>query len=157
MLARLIPSAALALLLVSGCAHRPPSLSDAYRQVLHQQERAFLAALGARDAAQTAAFFAEDATLHVAGMPPVQGRPAVERFYGNVFRFMRASEATPEHTRISSAGDMAYSVGRVRNAFGGPEGTVEYAGKYLLVWEKREGAWRIVLYGVSNDESEARP
>lgn len=38
--------------------------------------------------------------------------------------------------------------------FEGDQGRVEYAGKYLLVWEKRAGEWAIVLYSISNNRAE---
>lgn len=151
---RAAPLLALALLFVAACAHRPSPAGERGHDTLQQREHSFLAALGARDLERTTAFFAEDAVLHVADMPPLQGREAIARFYGNVFRFMRASEATPERLRVSSSDDLAYGMGRVRNVFAAEGEPLEYEGKYLLVWEKRAGDWTIVLYGISNDRAE---
>lgn len=145
----------LVVLLGSACAHRSSPTTEGEHEALQQREREFLAALGTRDLEQTTAYFAEDAVLHVANMPPVQGRSAIGQFYGNVFRFLRASQATPERLHVSSSADLAYSVGRVSNLFEGEQGKTEYAGKYLLVWEKRTGEWAIVLYSLSNNRAEA--
>jgi uncharacterized protein (TIGR02246 family) len=146
---------ALSVLLGSGCALRPGMKPERERAALQQQERAFLAALGARDLQRALTYFAEDAVLHVANSPPVHGRSAIGQFYGNVFRFMLASEATPERVRISGGTDLAYSVGRVNNVFQGGQGRMEYEGKYLLVWERRADEWLIVLYAVSSNRAEA--
>jgi ketosteroid isomerase-like protein len=144
-------------LLGSACAHRPLPSLEGEHEVLQQRERAFLSALGERDLDQTTAYFAEDAVLHVANMPPLQGRPAIARFYGNLFRFLVASESTPERLHVSTGADLAYSVGRVSNAFEGGQGRAEYSGKYLLVWQKREGEWAIVVYSISNNRADGNP
>lgn len=139
------------------CANRPAVDVDEAREALQHRERDFLAAMQAKDLESTAAYFAESAVLHVANMPPVEGRTAIRQFYANVFRFLNSSVATPETLRMSSGADLAYSGGRVSNIFQGPQGPVQYAGKYLLVWEKRENVWSVVVYSVSNNRAEGEP
>jgi ketosteroid isomerase-like protein len=56
--------------------------------------------------------------------------------------------------RLSGSGDMAYSAGTVPTAFDGEQGLVEYPGKYLLIWERRDGAWSIVAYSISNNQAD---
>jgi ketosteroid isomerase-like protein len=139
------------IVVAGACAHRPATSIDAEQDRVEQRQTAFLAALAARDADGVAVHFAPDAVLHVANMPAIHGREAIGTFYGNVFRFMAASQATPETPRVAANGDMAWSAGRVVNAFQSPQGTTEFTGKYLLVWERREAEWQIVVYAVSND------
>lgn len=152
---RAVGIAALAVVLATACAHRPAIVVEVEREGLQQRQSSFLSALSAKDVEQTTAHFAEDAVIHVANMPPLQGRSAIRQFYGNVFRFLSASAATSEMMRVSSRADMAYSVGRVTNVFEGEQGPAEYTGKYLLVWEKREGEWLIAIYSISNNRPEA--
>lgn len=142
----------LGLLILTACAPGlAPSGADA-GEALRERERTFLAALAARDLDRTTALFADHAELHIANMPLVQGSDAIERFYGNVFRFMEASAAEPQTMRVAASGDMAYTTGRVRNRFdSGPDAAAEYEGKYLIVWERVGGEWMIVIYGISND------
>jgi uncharacterized protein (TIGR02246 family) len=147
--------AVLVVMLAGACAHHPPLPAAGERTALEARQAAFLAALAARDPERTAAHFADDAVLHVAGMPPIRGRTAIHQFYGNVFRFMRSSAAAPELLRMSQAADMAFGTGRVTNVFDGAEGPVEHAGQFLLVWEKRGGEWAIVVYGISSDRADA--
>lgn len=146
----------LMLLFISACAQRPSVSEHQVGQALLQREQAFLAALSARDVEQTAAFFAEDASLHLANMPPVQGRSAIEQFYRNVFRFLQASTALPERMQVAASVDLAYSAGQVNNVFASEQGQSAYAGKYLLVWEWREGDWFIVFYSLSSNQAEMR-
>lgn len=142
---------AFAFVLVAGCGHTRFPAPD-HDEALAERQSEFFAAVVARDAERMAAFFADDAVLHVADMPAIEGRGAIQEFYGNVFRFMSGSRATPGTIQVSDSGDLAYGIGRVINEFRGAEGPVEYAGKYALVWRRAEGAWVVVLYSVSSDQ-----
>jgi uncharacterized protein (TIGR02246 family) len=135
---------------VLHAAAAPVGASD-----LQQRQAGFLSAMEARDADRVATYFAEDGVVQVAGMPPVRGREGVRRFYGNVFRFLRETSATPETLRRTATGDIAYGYGAVRNVFDGAAGRSEYQGKYLVVWERRDGDWLIAAYSVSSNQSES--
>jgi ketosteroid isomerase-like protein len=139
------------LLALAACAPAPAVVVAAAPQRLEQRQSEFLAALSARDVERTMAHFADDAVLHIANMPAIQGRAAIGRFYENVFRFLAASDPMAELTRVSSGGDMAYTVGRVTNTFAGEQGEVEHTGKFTLVWERRDGEWWVAVYGISSD------
>jgi uncharacterized protein (TIGR02246 family) len=143
------------LLLAGGCVEsRPqsPPPMDAERARLDQRQDEFFAAVAARDSNRTAALFAEDAVLHVANMPAVEGREAIRQFYENMFGFLSASSAVPEATRMSASADLAYTVGRTVNEFRRPHGAVEFAGKFVLLWQRSGGEWMITLYGVSSND-----
>jgi ketosteroid isomerase-like protein len=146
---------ALAVLLGSACAPRTVPAAGPERERLEQRQAAFFDAMLARDADRTAAFFADDAVLHIAGMPAIGGRAAVRAFYGNMFGFLAETAAVPGALDLSAAGDMAYGYGSTRNTFSGPQGSSTYAGKYVLVWRRIGGDWRILLYAVSSDAADA--
>jgi ketosteroid isomerase-like protein len=149
-------SAAFAIVLVTGCAHTRLASTDRDRVFLEHRQSDFFAAVAARDADGLAALFADAAVVHVANMPPIEGRDAIHRFYGNMFRFLSGSSATPETIQVSDSGDLAYGIGSVSNEFRGPEGRVEYAGKYVLVWRKIAGDWMVVLYSISSNQPSDR-
>jgi ketosteroid isomerase-like protein len=145
-----------ALGLTGGCAHRHAVPAGSGPGVALQQRQAdFIAALLARDAGHVSGFFAEDAVVHVANMPPMQGREAILRLYENVFRFLRASDYAVGETRVSTNADMAWTAGSVTTVFEGREGPVEFPGKFLLVWHHRGGAWEVVAYSVGNNRADA--
>jgi ketosteroid isomerase-like protein len=143
--------AACALLLAAGCAPARFPAAGGEHRLLERREASFLAALAARNLEQTLAHYTDDAVLHIAGFPPIRGREEIARFYGNVFRALQASSATPEMTRLAPGGEMAYSTGRVVNVFPSEHGPVEHAGKYLLVWERHAGGWLVAAYALSSD------
>lgn len=143
------------LVVAAACARHRPVPLDVERERLSQRQSEFLTALAAKDADIVAAFFSDDALLHIANMPPIEGRGAIRQFYGNLFGFLSSSNALPEMIQISDGGDMAYGTGRATNEFRGPHGPTEYTGKYLLIWRKLASDWMIVLYAVSNNQAEA--
>jgi ketosteroid isomerase-like protein len=145
---------AVTVVLSSACAHRASPDAAAGASVA-QRQGAFFMALSAKDVDATVAFFDDDAVLHVAGMPPIEGRTAIRQFYGNLFRFLSATTATPETLHVSRSGDLAYSTGRASNEFQGTDGRTAYSGKYVLVWTRDGGNWAIALYSVSSNQSDA--
>jgi ketosteroid isomerase-like protein len=149
--------AAVTAIIATGCTPRPFTGGLVAHADLQEKEIGFLAAMAGKNSEETAAHFAEDGVLHVANMPPVRGRDAIRQFYTNVFRFLDSSASASEVVRVSSSGDMAYSMGRVTNVFAGEQGPMEYAGKYILVWERRGEEWLIATYSISNNQPEVRP
>lgn len=132
------------------------SHSDENRvESIEKRQNEFFASVSARDADKTAEFFSETAVLQIANRPPVEGRDAIHRFYQNMFGFLAGSTAEAHSLRISENRDMAYGFGRTVNVFAGPNGTAEYEGKYVLIWEKIDGEWMITLYGISNNQPES--
>jgi len=154
-LRRSLAAPLLLLLLAGACAHIANAASDDAATRLERREAAFHAAAADRDAERVTAFFADDAVLHVAGMPEIRGREAIGRFYANMYRFLAATRATPVSRQAASSGDLAYSTGRTVNEFRGPDGVVSYAGKYALVWTRQDGEWLVSLYAVSSDQPDA--
>jgi uncharacterized protein (TIGR02246 family) len=139
-------------LLAAACAHHRPALSEAGRDSLELRQQAFVTALVTRDADALAGVFAEDGVLHVAGMPAVEGRPAIRDFYRKMFDFLAGSAIVMDQAHVSSGGDMAYAIGQASNEFRGSQGPVAYAGKFSLVWRREAGQWVIALYSVSSDQ-----
>jgi hypothetical protein len=84
---------------------------------------------------------ADDARWHRNGRLPVVGRSAV----------VTASEASgdaiswvPEQAIVAASGDLGYTYGRGRwRRTGGPdEGDLAY----LNIWQRRDGAWRLLVH-----------
>jgi ketosteroid isomerase-like protein len=139
------------ILLATACAHQRPDPAGT-RAALDARQAELFAAMADRDAERVADLFAHDAALHIANMPPVEGQRAVREFYGNLFGFLTGSTTTPAATHVAASGDMAYGTGRTTNEFRGPDGAVRYTGKYVLVWRREAGDWRVALYAISSDE-----
>ncbi len=146
--------AILMLVFATACAHHRAVPLEVGRELHAEREREFLAALATRDADSVAAFFADDAVLHIASMPPIEGA-AIHRLYQNLSSFLVRSDARPEGSYVSATGDMAYSIGRTSNEFRTPEGSVVHSGKYSLLWRRVGDDWLVVLYSVSSNQADA--
>jgi ketosteroid isomerase-like protein len=142
------------LFLFAGCTERTTIDLVNEHELLQQRQIEFLSALSSKDIEKTLEHFAFDAVVHIANMPPIDGSDAIRQLYENVFRYLSSSEYTPDPLRISESADLAYSTGSVTNVFEGADRRIEYPGKYLIIWGKRENIWKVVVYSVSNNLSE---
>lgn len=136
------------IMLAGACANstHPASAGD-----LRAREAEFFAATALKDADNFAAFFDERALLHAANMPPIFGRSQIESFYRNLFEYLLISDASNEIAEVAASNDLGYTTGRLTNSFAGSGGTVEFTGKYTLVWRRVDGSWQIVVYAISNN------
>jgi uncharacterized protein (TIGR02246 family) len=123
-------------------------------EAVERRQAGFISAMAERDAGALASYFAEDAVMHLAGRPPIEGRAAIGQLYTRMFGYLRESRFTPSALHVAGAGDMAVVHGETANVFGGPDGTVEYVGKYSMVWRRYGDEWLIALYSVSSNESD---
>ncbi len=128
-----------------------PARSAGVQEDLTVRRTAFATALAEKSAERAAELFADEAVVQTANLPPVRGRQAIEQFYRKMFAFAVSLEATAETVRVSAADDMAYEIGAAKNTFKGGQGPVEYHGKYVTVWLKEQGTWRIAAYSVSSN------
>lgn len=95
--------------------------------------------------------FAFDGMLHIANMPPVEGRPEIGAFFSRLFFFLENTRYTLEYTSIATDNDIAWMTGSVVNTFAGDRESTSYAGKFLMIWENSDDGWQIALYSVSNN------
>ena len=143
--------------LLVGCTPGSEVPGAASNALLEARQVEFASALEALDAPRLSALFAEDGVVHVAGFEAVEGQEAVFVFYNRVFGFMAGSQVAPGPVRVSGSGDMAYATGATANEFQGQDGPVIYEGKYLVVWRKVDGDWRIGAYSLTGNDGEGGP
>jgi len=126
-----------------------PPQDPAIRQVAD----AYAAAMRAGDAAAAAAVYRDDAVEMPPGVPPIQGKAAIEQYFRGMFGSCRFTEFTLSHTELRASGDVAFAAGTSRARLtpnGGPP--VEDSGKYLVVLKRTGGAWK-VAYSIHNSDA----
>lgn len=105
---------------------------------------AWLAAVRANDSAKIAEIHAEDGRILVAGSPIISGRPAIAEFWKGL---LAATNDTvvfgPTTVDVDDAGTMAFEVGTYSFSTGAPGETTESTGKYVVVWRKIDGTWKV--------------
>ena len=94
--------------------------------------------------------YATDALVLRPNTPPVRGRPAIREFFFSALE-TGLGEVELEPLRVDVVGDVAYEAGRCKMLAPGVGMRREERGKYLLVYSRRGGDWRVVADCWSTD------
>jgi len=138
--------------LVSGASWATPADDvRAGQEALRARSQAVAAAEAARDVEAAVAFYAEDAVVHLEGAPQIEGQEAIGEMYRQWFSGLKEFSGTTSHLALSHSGDLAYEYGINHMVTAGPEGDLPGVGKYLVVWKKVDGEWRIAALSVTTD------
>ena len=99
----------------------------------------FIEAFGRQDAAACAHLYTERGATLPPGADILRGREAIQAAWQEVFD-AGLTGFLVDSLEVESAGDLAYEMGRYA-MFAGDDLADE--GKYLLVWKREGGEWRI--------------
>ena len=141
----------------AGCATPPKSDAKTEEAALRALDEQF-GLLGAKqDVAGVVALYASDATMLPLEAPSVKGTAAIREFFavflktpGLIFKVV------PEKIDIASAGDVAADMGRFEVELDSPQGHVKETLKYVEVWKKQDGQWKL-YYDIWNSNAPAAP
>jgi len=148
-------SAALSIALSAGILASASVASadmSADEQKIRELEQKWVAAVRARDAAASAAFYAEDGALLAADAPIAKGGPAVLAAWQGLMGMKNISLTfAPSEIVVSQSGDMAYDIGTYALGFDGDCGPVKDVGKYVVVWNKVGADWKLAAESFNSD------
>jgi uncharacterized protein (TIGR02246 family) len=121
---------------------------------LLELSRQYLAAAKAGDASKVASFYAKDAVVMPPNAPPIQGRRAIQQDHERLFKESPPFELTATPLASETSGDLGYIRGEyaVRR-----QGTPEARGKYVEVWKRINGEWKIICDINNADHPPAAP
>jgi uncharacterized protein (TIGR02246 family) len=107
--------------------------------ILAVEER-FVAAYNRGDAPGLAALYTSDGQIMPPNTEAVVGHPALEKLFRS---FWDAGDTAIklETVEAEGSGDVAYEVGKY--TLSGPAGKVNDHGKYIVVWRKVDGHWKL--------------
>jgi uncharacterized protein (TIGR02246 family) len=145
-----------ALLLLGGCQKAAENTS-ADEAVIRASAPAWAAAYNAGDADKLAAMYWEDAVLQPPGAPAASGRAAIREFFAGDTAATRGAGLTmniPAAGAVDVSGDLAYEAGTytVTDA----SGAIVDAGKYIGVFQKRDGKWLYIRDTWNSDMAPAK-
>jgi len=100
----------------------------------------FVAAFGRGDAAALASLYTADAQLLPPHSDAVTGRDAIRAFWQGVID-LGLKGAVLDTVEVEGVGETAIEVGRYTLRVAG--GLVADAGKYVVVWKREGGAWKL--------------
>lgn len=113
-------------------------------QAIRAVNTQWLAAVQSHDAAATAAFFTPDGRLLPPNAPTVQGSAAIAEEYAGMYQLPNLAVSwTQEIIEVAETGTLAYDIGTYTLSYDGPAGRIEDNGKYLVIWRKMDGQWRV--------------
>ena len=147
----------LALAVASACTVAPKVDPIVEMHAIRAQDAAFSAAVAKLDVVATAALYAPDATILPPGLPAVHGPDAIRTMLASLFTAPGLSiTLRPQRIDIAAAGDLATDQGEVEVGMNTAEGPVIEVSKYLEVWRKVDGEWKL-MYDTWNANTPSAP
>jgi ketosteroid isomerase-like protein len=140
-------------LALAACSTAPSVDMAAEQQAVAAASDSIMAAESARDIDAVMAFYADDAIMHMEGMPETTGKDKLRAVY---LSFMNDStilsfSGTRSGLEMAPGGGMALDHGINRFQVQGPNGPTEVLGKYIAVWRKQADGWKVAAVAATND------
>ena len=139
-----------------ACAPGAPAFTDADRSAIMAEKDAYRAAVMNGDPQGTARLYTDDALLMPAGDPAVQGKIAIVEYFRSLppvsdFRFFGED--------FIAAGDLVIVAGQYSLNLLPPGTDVAVAdmGKYVEVWRRQDGNWKMAWDIWNSDRQPAQP
>ena len=152
-----LATAAVAIVLLSGCSGQQDSSKPATAAELSQMNKDFAKALLARDATAASMLYTEDASLLPPNEPIVTGRKNIQQYWQGLID-AGIVDVSVTTLATGSDGDLGYEIGHYHLAIRQPDGKVAAEdGKYTeLLRRSADGTWKSI-YGMWNADSPAVP
>jgi ketosteroid isomerase-like protein len=140
------------ILLLSASAAKTQSTDSSDVAAIRAADAAWFAAEAARDIESIMPFVSDRAVFQPPDGPAIVGAEAVRNFYQSFFALPYTDAGgSSDSIVVSSSGDLAYDIGRNFLVLKGPEGERRHDGKYLAVWQKSGGTWKLTALSWSLD------
>jgi ketosteroid isomerase-like protein len=152
----------LCILLLASCQQAPETKAEApkpdmakIKAEIKAIEDAWAVASSAEDVATIVGFYADDAISMIDDQPMLVGKAAIQksveaemaRHKGKVTVAFETLDLYGDETRVTEVGKTTVT---------DSTGKVVYTGKYMAVWEKRNGKW-LTIRDMSNDDAKEDP
>lgn len=159
-------------LFVIGCSNEPAANKDEVatadtmkmastitdpaqlKKEIQEQETAWSKADNARDLDALAAFYADDAISLAADQPALVGNAAIKKDMETSMA-KRAAGSTLSYDVVDVYGDDHYATEVGKTTRMDSTGKVTSTGKYMAIWEKRNGKW-ICIRDIGNDDEKKK-
>ena len=130
--------------MVAGLISASPALAHGVSAQINEITVKWVAAFKQRDFAAIEALYASNGLLLPSNSPPVEGPKAIVEVWKSWAELPNVEiNFGANRIEASSSGDMAYDYGWYTFAFDTDNGRVADKGKYIIVWQKVDGVWKI--------------
>lgn len=134
---------------VETTATTKPDLASIKAEI-QARENEWAAADNARDAKALAAFYSDDAVTFSNNRPMVSGRDAILKdLEASMAKRLKGSTISFEVMDVFACDNIATETGKTTSK--DSSGKVSYTGKYMAIWEKRDGKY-VCIRDISNDD-----
>ncbi len=132
--------------LLAGLAATNLALAHGVSAQIKEMEAKWVAAFKQGDYAVIEALYASNGLLLPSNSPPVEGPKAIVEVWKSWGELPNVEiDFGANRIEASSSGDMAYDYGWYTFAFDTDNGRVTDKGKYIFVWKKVGGAWKVAV------------
>ncbi|HUF52904.1 MAG TPA: DUF4440 domain-containing protein [Dehalococcoidia bacterium] len=114
-------------------------VQQAVRSEIDETNAKFTKALREGDIATVASLYTTDGVLAAPNAPMVRGTAAIKEMFDGMVQQMGAPDLKLETQEVEDLGETAWELGTYRmNAAG-----ITDTGKYIVVWKRQDGAWKL--------------
>jgi ketosteroid isomerase-like protein len=140
------------LLACLSCSRVPQVDTAAEALAIRELDRQWQAAVEARDIEACLRFYAPGAVEMQPSTPAIAGLPAIRAWFeSGLLQPGITNVFTSDTIEVAASGDLAYDRGTYRFSMETPDGRVEDVGKYLMIWKKIDGEWKVIA-DISNSD-----
>jgi len=147
--------AVVVLTLHTGCTSFPKADPRTEEQTIRELDTQFAAAAAKRDAEAAVVLYAPDATILAPDAAAATGTDAIRAKWTEFLKTPGlVVNIVPERIYIATSADLATDAGRFDLELNGSQGHLKLVYKYLEVWRKTNGQWK-VMYDTWNADAPA--
>lgn len=130
---------------LTAFAQEKKSDTKADEQAIRDISKKWLEMQKKNDVAGISVLFADDGTSYSTNMDPAVGPAAIKKAYTDMQQKnpKREVDWSTERVDVAASGDLAVEYGKYHNKNMGPNGTDSDEGKYITVYKKINGAWKV--------------
>jgi ketosteroid isomerase-like protein len=145
----------LVLLVLSACQNNKADI-NADAKAIHNLEDQWSSALQVRDMDKVLSFFASEGVEMDPNLPIFVGPKAIrevnESWLSDTTILFKTFTYTIDPIEVSASGDLGYARGTSRVKKTTPKGPVEIRTKWVDIWKKIDGKWKVVV-NISNSDN----
>ena len=138
------------------CTNISPSAIKAEEDKIKSLDKEWVAAIKAKDIDKICSFYSPDAISMDQDFPSSIGieaiRKANEKWLSDTLISKTVGESIVDAVEVSSSGDMAWDRGPINYMMNTSDGPVEFVGKWINIWRKIGGQWKVVAVIANNDK-----
>ena len=130
--------------LLAGLVSTGPASAHSVSAQINEINAKWLVAVAQGDSAMIEALYTPDGLLLPSNSPPIEGAKAIAGVWKSWSELPNVKIGFgTTRLEVSSSGDMAMDYGWYTFAFDTDNGRFEDNGKYIIVWKKVDGVWRV--------------